>query len=309
MKALPKITVIIPSKNSEKTIEKTFDSLRQQTYKNFECILVDGLSTDATIDIAKKNNDVITKIISEKDNSVAEAENKGIKLASGELISYLHSDDYYEPNMLQEIVNAYLKNKKCKIFSYGLSIEKLSNRKITFLSFKKKNLELKLDNILFKHPLGHFYHKSLFKKYGYNLTKPSIGNDFYANDREFLIRLCCNDEKNFVIEKVLYRMRSHENSNTLSKKNLEVIRYQHIDIANFYMKKFLNDPIKYKKLCLFKIHNLSLLISYYMLTLRFEKLYNTFKKGYKIRKLLFFFDIILCPLSELIYRGSVRKWL
>ena len=41
----------------------------------------------------------------------------------------------------------------------------------------------------------------------------------------------------------------------------------------------------------------------------FEKLYNTFKKGYKIRKLLFFFDIILCPLSELIYRGSVRKWL
>ena len=52
MKALPKITVIIPSKNSEKTIEKTFDSLRQQTYKNFECILVDGLSTDSTIDIA-----------------------------------------------------------------------------------------------------------------------------------------------------------------------------------------------------------------------------------------------------------------
>ena len=308
MNTPPKISVIIPSKNSEQTIRKTFDSLRYQNYKNFECILVDGLSSDSTLDIAKEYNDILTKVLSEKDNSVAEAENKGIKLATGDLISYLHSDDFYEPNMLEEIANAYKTNKDFNIFSFGLSIQKLSNKKITFSSCKKKNLELKLDNILFKHPLGHFYKRSLFEKYGYNETTPSIGDDFYANDREFLIRLCLNGEKNYVIEKVLYRMRSHQNSNTLSRKNIEVIRYQHIDIAEKYMKKFFDHPYKYKKLYSFKIHNLSLLISYYMLTLRMKKLTDTFKKGYKIRKILFFLDVILCPMKELKYRASVKKW-
>ena len=304
----PKISVIVPCKNSEKTIQKTFDSLRNQEYSNLECIVVDGFSKDSTMSIVNNNLDIVTKVISEEDKSAAEAQNKGIKLATGELISYLHSDDYYEDNMLSEISKAFLNNQNIKIFSFGMEIENLIDKKVRLSSYKKKNLELKLNNILFKHPLGHFYHKSIFEDFGYNKTFSQYGDDFYANDKEFLIRLCLKGVKNIVIEKVLYRMRSHENSNTLSRKNIESIRYQHIEIADYYINLYKEHIYKHSKLIEFKVHNLALLFVYYVLTLRTNKMIKIFNEGFQRRGLMFFFDIFSCPIRELIYRGSVKKW-
>ena len=309
MNKLPKISVVIPCINAEKTIQKTFDSLRIQNYGNLECIVIDGASTDSTLSIIEKNKDIIDVLVSEKDNGASEAQNKGIKLSTGDLIGYLHTDDYYEDNMLFEISNAYTKNKNsCDIFSYGIEIENLSDGKVIMSSFLKRNLELNLNNILFKHAMGHFYKKSIFLKYGYLKTYSATGGDLYANDKEHLVRLCLLGVKNYVIEKILYRMRSHSESNTLSRRNILTIRYQHIEIADDFLLIYKDSLYKYNKLKDFKAHNLSLLFAYYVLTLSTKKLVDTFKIGYKFRGFFWFFDIFYCPAKEILYRSSVKKW-
>jgi len=95
------VSIITPCLNSKKTIRKTIESVINQTYKNIEYIIVDGESTDGTIEIIneyrEKYKDCI-KFISEKDNGIYDAMNKGIKLCSGSLIGIINSDDYYETN-------------------------------------------------------------------------------------------------------------------------------------------------------------------------------------------------------------------
>jgi glycosyltransferase involved in cell wall biosynthesis len=96
-------SIITVCYNSEKTIERTITSLRNQTYQNFEYIIIDGGSTDSTLEIIKKNLDVVSILVSEKDEGIYDAMNKGIDLASGEIIGIINSDDWYENDTLENI--------------------------------------------------------------------------------------------------------------------------------------------------------------------------------------------------------------
>jgi len=308
MKRIPKITVIIPCLNAKNTIQKTFDSLKKQNYPNLECIVVDGGSTDGTNEILENYKELINICISEKDTGAPDAQNKGIKKATGDIIGYLHSDDYYEDNMLDEISKAYIENSKFDIFTYGMEIEKLSDSKVIMSSCSKKNLTLNLNNILFKHAMGHFYKRTLFQECGYLKTHSSKNSVMYANDREHLIRLCLLGKKNYVVDKVLYRMRSHSNSNTLSRKNIVLIRYEHLEIAENFIKEYSDSLYKFNKLIDFKAHNLSLLFTYFMLTLSVKKASQTFLIGCKFKGYKWILIIITAPLRELCYRATVKKW-
>lgn len=104
-----KISVITVCYNSEKTIEKTLESMLAQTYANYEYIIVDGASTDRTLDIVNKYREKFgerLKIISEPDDGIYDAMNKGIRNATGEIVGIINSDDYYESCALEEIVKA-----------------------------------------------------------------------------------------------------------------------------------------------------------------------------------------------------------
>ena len=90
-----KISVITVCYNSENTIERTIKSVLSQTYQDIEYIIVDGLSTDKTLEIVNKYKDKIAKIISEKDTGLYDAMNKGIDNASGEYLMFLNSDDCF----------------------------------------------------------------------------------------------------------------------------------------------------------------------------------------------------------------------
>jgi glycosyltransferase len=90
-----KITVITVSYNSDPTIKDTVKSIANQEYPNIEYIVVDGLSTDNTVAILKSYPDVISKVISEKDSGIYDAMNKGIDLATGDIIGVLNADDFY----------------------------------------------------------------------------------------------------------------------------------------------------------------------------------------------------------------------
>jgi glycosyltransferase involved in cell wall biosynthesis len=103
----PLVTIITPSFNQGAFIEQTIVSVLQQTYKPIEYIIIDGGSTDNTVEIIKKYADKLTYWVSEKDNGQADAINKGLEHASGKIVAYLNSDDVYEPDAVETIVAAF----------------------------------------------------------------------------------------------------------------------------------------------------------------------------------------------------------
>lgn len=104
----PKITIVTITYNSERYLEQTITSVIEQTYTNREYIIVDGGSTDGTLDIIKKYESEIDNWISEPDNGIADAMNKGIDLATGDYILFLHSDDYLVNSSVLERASEYL---------------------------------------------------------------------------------------------------------------------------------------------------------------------------------------------------------
>lgn len=102
-----KISIITVTFNSEKTLERTIKSIIHQGYDNLEYIVVDGGSTDGTLEIINKYKNHIAKWISEPDTGISNAFNKGIKMATGEIIGIINSDDGLLPNALDTINNAY----------------------------------------------------------------------------------------------------------------------------------------------------------------------------------------------------------
>ena len=103
----PKLTIITPSYNQGDYIEETILSVLNQRYANLEYFIVDGGSTDTTIDIIKKYNDKISWWITEKDGGQTDAINKGIKRSSGDIIIWINSDDLLEPGALDYISNLF----------------------------------------------------------------------------------------------------------------------------------------------------------------------------------------------------------
>lgn len=89
----PKISIITVTFNAEKVLERTLRSIQKQEYNNIESIIIDGKSTDGTLKIVEKYSDVVTKWISEKDNGLYDAMNKGLDLATGDYVWFLNAGD------------------------------------------------------------------------------------------------------------------------------------------------------------------------------------------------------------------------
>lgn len=114
-----KVSIITVCRNSEDSIEATIQSVINQTYPDIEYIIIDGRSTDRTLNIIRKYEEKISKIISENDEGIYDAMNKGIKVASGEIIHFLNCGDYFCDNkVIEKIVAEFIKNIDCA-FIYG----------------------------------------------------------------------------------------------------------------------------------------------------------------------------------------------
>ena len=113
----PKISVVTVSFNSEKTIAETIESVLGQTYENYDYIIVDGKSSDSTVEIAEsyrskfEDKKVSYKIVSEKDNGIYDAMNKGIALTDGDIVGIINSDDYYNSDALEKVAKFYSETK------------------------------------------------------------------------------------------------------------------------------------------------------------------------------------------------------
>lgn len=113
----PRISIVIPSYNQSEFIEKTIISVINQNYPNLQLLIIDGASTDNTVDVIKKYSNKIDYWISEKDSGQCYAINKGFKKIDGEIYSWLGSDDLLEPGSLIKVAELYLKNPSIGIIA------------------------------------------------------------------------------------------------------------------------------------------------------------------------------------------------
>ncbi|MBT9164890.1 MAG: putative glycosyltransferase [candidate division WS2 bacterium] len=112
---MPKISVVTICRNAEQLIAETMKSVLSQSYKNIEYIVIEGKSRDKTLDIihstAKDYPDRSIKIVSEPDEGIADAMNKGVRLATGDVIAHLHAGDrYIDNNVIEEVMKSYQEN-------------------------------------------------------------------------------------------------------------------------------------------------------------------------------------------------------
>lgn len=179
------ISIITICYNSASTIEKTILSVAGQTNKNIEYILVDGHSTDGTLDIIKKHETHISKWISEPDQGLYDAMNKGIAMAAGDLIGILNSDDtFHSPTVIDEIIAFHSLHSIDA--SVGNIIQHKANGK-TVRVYSSKNWSPEKLKIGFMPPHPSiFFKKELFGQYGNYLLNFKIGADYELITRFFL---------------------------------------------------------------------------------------------------------------------------
>ena len=160
-----KISIITVCFNSSKTIERTFISVKNQTYKNIEYIVVDGNSSDNTVQIIKNYKKVISKSISENDKGLYDAMNKGIKMASGDIIGILNSDDIFADNHVLEDIAKFHKQNQVDASIGNITQFNGTGKIIRKYSAQKWHPEKLKIGFMPPHP-SVFFRKDLFKKYG-----------------------------------------------------------------------------------------------------------------------------------------------
>lgn len=114
----PKVTIVTPSYNQGQYLGETIESILDQQYSNLEFIIIDGGSTDGSIDVIKRFEKYLSYWVSEKDRGQTHAINKGFRIATGEIVNWINSDDLLESEALENIANAFNANESAGVF-YG----------------------------------------------------------------------------------------------------------------------------------------------------------------------------------------------
>lgn len=208
----PKISIVTPSFNQGEYIDQTILSVINQGYPNLEYIIIDGGSSDNTVEIIKKYTDRISYWVSEPDKGQSDALNKGLSKCTGDIFNWINSDDYLEPNALYYIASSYNDNPDADIFcGYSRMFQNADNS--TILNHRCKLYNSTEETIVMQQndQQGMFYKLSALKNIG-------LVNDLlhYVMDLELWFRyLVANGQSKFVyIDKLLAHFRIHGDSKT-----------------------------------------------------------------------------------------------
>lgn len=225
---LPLVSIITPSYNQGQFIEQTILSVLNQTYQNIQYIVIDGGSTDNSVDVIKKYADQIDYWVSEKDKGQSDAINKGYAQCNGELVAWLNSDDLLEPDAVSCVVEAYLRAKNpsllcgiCKITDVNLHEKRLVGKFFSRQDLLKNSMR---GNIV--QPACFFVRKYITKR-GYFL-KTEL---HYLMDLDLILYLQEQGDVVF-IEKVIAIARLHDACKTIKDRNK--MSYESLVVRNNY---------------------------------------------------------------------------
>lgn len=218
----PLFSIITISFNSEKTIERTIKSVLEQTYKDLEYIIVDGCSKDRTLDIVKKYEPLFEgrmKWKSEPDKGIYDAMNKGIRMATGDIIGIVNSDDWLESGAVEVVANAFDENKKdtntlyCGdiVFHYNNDEQKRMDANISLF---KKNAPLWIMNGI-RHP-ATFVPRKVYDRVGLFNDKMKL-----SADQDFILRCYFQGVNFYHVNNVLSNMAAGGLSTDNTKTSLE----------------------------------------------------------------------------------------
>lgn len=295
MKNLPRITIITPSFNQGKYIEQTILSVLDQNYPNLEYIIIDGGSSDETVDIIRKYENKLKYWVSEPDKGQSDAINKGLKLATGNVFNWLNSDDVLEKGALNEVGNVFTENDIlsfngiCRTFNDGNFTQTVDTTYTSFFSSAEKTIA--------KPGMGQpsqFYSLKAIKDIG-NAVNTSLS---HSMDMElwyrFLFRF--GTDKVMFTNKILSSFRLHGESKSVSLHHLfrkdDYALYNSI-FNQFNAPDFLKDFVlrqeinkNYKNTWHQGVVNPELLFAYF--AVRFATEYYTMGEYENCRKCLFY---------------------
>jgi glycosyltransferase involved in cell wall biosynthesis len=208
----PKISIVTPSFNQGKYIEETIRSVLLQNYPNLEYIIIDGGSTDETIEIIKKYEQWITYWVSEPDRGQSHAINKGLEKCTGHIFNWLNSDDYYYPDTFFNVATSFLNNPSTTVVSgKERHLQLDGSTTIDDGTFITKSVLQTIEFVEMAQP-STFFLLDCFKKNG------KIAEDLhYIMDGEFWVRylLRFGQDTFRKIENPLVNFRRHEDSKTV----------------------------------------------------------------------------------------------
>lgn len=218
-KSSPKISIVTPSYNQGQFIEETILSIINQNYPNLEYIIIDGGSTDGTIETIKKYEKHLKHWVSEPDKGQVDAINKGLKYCTGDIFNWINSDDYLEPNSLFTIANAYNPIIDNNIAGNVRNFDDDTNQSEIFI-----NRDLDLKGIYAKNDGGRYHQPGLW----FSLRKLKVYEPFslkYQNgfDHFHYIGYILKFPDIIYTNQVLVNFRLHGSSKTVSQVPIFIV--------------------------------------------------------------------------------------
>ncbi|MBR9921979.1 MAG: glycosyltransferase [Bacteroidetes bacterium] len=215
------VSIITPTFNSSKTIKSTLESVARQTYPHIEHVIIDGGSTDNTLDIIKKHGSRVTTVVSEPDNGIYDAMNKGISHAKGDIIGILNSDDFYtHPKAVEHLMRRMEAEKTDSVYADLQYVKAEDDRKVMrHWRSGEFNPRKFLYGWMPPHPT-FFVKREVYEKYGFFDSGFDISGDY-----ELMLRLLYRHQiTTTYLPEVVVRMRNGGASNTGFKTRLKANR-------------------------------------------------------------------------------------
>lgn len=247
-----KISLITVCFNSVKTIRDTLNSINSQTYKKIEHIVIDGVSTDGTLDILYSAESRVSKLVSEKDNGIYDALNKGINYSSGDVIGFMHADDVFEnQDVLQKVAAAFEDPTVDAIYGDLVYVQYNNTEKVVRY-WKSGAYDNKSLSYGWMPPHPTFYvRRSVYERLGVFDTRYRISADY-----DIILRFLAGGQISPIyIPKVFVRMRvggiSNGSLKTVFRKSMEdlkIIKRNKVGgIFTLFCKNFRKLPQFFKK--------------------------------------------------------------
>lgn len=208
--SLPLVSIITPSFNHAHFIRSTIESIISQNYPNLELIVIDGGSTDETVSILREYQDKLTWI-SEPDNGQTDAINKGMRLAKGDIIAYLNSDDTYEPGSLGKVVETFSQNPDVDLIYGDFNYVDVDGKLVSH------RYSIDFDYGIFRYDHCFICQPSSFWRRSVNETIGLFKEDlFYYMDYDFYLRAAAAGLRFHHIHQPLANLRLHADCKTVS---------------------------------------------------------------------------------------------